>query len=924
MSTTIVSIRESPRTIITTGSTAAATVATLGSGTLAQLNSSVTDATLDDSGDARIPLTHADTHSDGGTDEITIENLATSGGLGTVPTSDGAGGLTMSVPSGSGDVVDPAGTNAGAMVRTGASTYGIIQHNLSATTAPGVGDDSGDGYAVGSDWIDTTNDEAYVCVDASVGAAVWRQIASGGGGGGLTDTDDLAEGSTNLYYTDARVAASAAVTANTAKVTANTANVAAAGALMDSEVTNLAQVKSFSAADYATAAQGALADSAQQPPSEGAFANGDKAKLDGIEALANVTDTANVTAAGALMDSEVTNLSAVKTFDPADYATAAQGALADSAQQPPTEGAFVAGDKTKLDGIEAGADVTDATNVTAAGALMDSEVTNLAAVKAFDPTDYDSAGTASSAVSTHESTYSHGNLPTTDEKAALAGTGTPSGANVFVTNDDSRLTDGRTDSAAIHDDTAGEINALTLVTAASGDFVIIEDATDSYNKKKANVSDFIGAGTDAAAIHDDVAGEINALTLKSTPTTSDMVLIEDAADSFNKKKAAWPSTGGGGSSATIFSFAADDLRMPDPVGPLVDVETATASAALTFDIAIPTHIDGDLLVAVVSNAGISGTTPTFTTPTGWTSQGSFLAASGGSQPLCHIFSKVASSEGATETFGISGAVNTSLSGFIMSLRHCTFGATGTATSATDAAPVSPTLTLSGPGYAFFVELNDYNLAAPVRPYEFPDETTGIAVLTATGGGANGMGLGLAYSELGAVASGTRTWTMNGTDGNAGQTFSVLKTEDWAIGVAATLAPDSADPALPVILFDDTVEEAVCTKPLRITNAATNIVIRFASKANTTPGGAVNVIPKLYVREFADNATPEAWSAGTALTAIALTTNVNFQNDSQTITLSSLSLTAGSLVQFQISRDATNGSDTLTGDWALASLEVEFS
>lgn len=39
-----------------------------------------------------------------------------------------------------------------------------------------------------------------------------------------------------------------------------------------------------------------------------------------------------------------------------------------------TEGAFVDGDKTKLDGIETGADVTDTTNVTAAGALMDSEV----------------------------------------------------------------------------------------------------------------------------------------------------------------------------------------------------------------------------------------------------------------------------------------------------------------------------------------------------------------------------------------------------------------------------------------------------------------------------------------------------------------------------------------------------------------------
>jgi hypothetical protein len=119
---------------------------------------------------------------------------------------------------------------------------------------------------------------------------------------------------------------------NGADVT-DTANVTAAGALMDSEVTNLAQVKAFDASDYATAAQGILADSAQQPPSEGAFVDGDKTKLDGIEALADVTDTANVTAAGALMDSEVTNLADVKAFDPTDYATAAQGALADSALQ---------------------------------------------------------------------------------------------------------------------------------------------------------------------------------------------------------------------------------------------------------------------------------------------------------------------------------------------------------------------------------------------------------------------------------------------------------------------------------------------------------------------------------------------------------------------------------------------------------------
>ena len=53
----------------------------------------------------------------------------------------------------------------------------------------------------------------------------------------------------------------------------------------------------------------------------------------GVEAGADVTDTANVTAAGALMDSEVTNLAQVKAFDTTDYATAAQGTTADGAIQ---------------------------------------------------------------------------------------------------------------------------------------------------------------------------------------------------------------------------------------------------------------------------------------------------------------------------------------------------------------------------------------------------------------------------------------------------------------------------------------------------------------------------------------------------------------------------------------------------------------
>ena len=48
-----------------------------------------------------------------------------------------------------------------------------VLNNYAATTAPGVGDDELDGYQVGSRWIDTSADAAYVCLDASAGAASW-------------------------------------------------------------------------------------------------------------------------------------------------------------------------------------------------------------------------------------------------------------------------------------------------------------------------------------------------------------------------------------------------------------------------------------------------------------------------------------------------------------------------------------------------------------------------------------------------------------------------------------------------------------------------------------------------------------------------------------------------------------------------------
>jgi len=110
----------------------------------------------------------------------------------------------------------------------------------------------------------------------------------------------------------------------------------------------------------------------------------DGTKLDTVETNADVTDTANVTAAGALMDSELVDSASVKalnqsvisgaspTFGTANFTDATNKRFMTDAQE------------TKLDTVETNADVTDTANVTLAGALMDSELADSAAVKALD------------------------------------------------------------------------------------------------------------------------------------------------------------------------------------------------------------------------------------------------------------------------------------------------------------------------------------------------------------------------------------------------------------------------------------------------------------------------------------------------------------------------------------------------------------
>ncbi len=79
---------------------------------------------------------------------------------------------------------DLSATGPGHVIQASAgANLTVLMHKLDATASPTVNDDSGDGYAIGSLWIDTTNDTIWQATDVTVGAAVWHQLDGAAGSG---------------------------------------------------------------------------------------------------------------------------------------------------------------------------------------------------------------------------------------------------------------------------------------------------------------------------------------------------------------------------------------------------------------------------------------------------------------------------------------------------------------------------------------------------------------------------------------------------------------------------------------------------------------------------------------------------------------------------------------------------------------------
>jgi cytoskeletal protein CcmA (bactofilin family) len=139
------------------------------------------------------------------------------------------------------------------------------------------------------------------------------------------------------------------------------------------------------------------------------------------------------------------------------------------------DGRDVATDGTKLDGIEALADVTDATNVTAAGALMDSELTAIASVKALNQ-----------------------GVATTDSPTFVNVTGT----SLDISGDID--VDGTTNLDVV--DVDGAVNFAADVTFADGADIITASAGTSNFRAGVNAGNSIESGGNYNTVVGDEAG----------------------------------------------------------------------------------------------------------------------------------------------------------------------------------------------------------------------------------------------------------------------------------------------------------------------------------------------------------------------------------------------------------------------------------
>ena len=231
----------------------------------------------------------------------------------------------------------------------------------------------------------------------------------------------------------------AAVSATTVSATGNiTVNGTVDGRDVATDGAKLDGIESGATADQTAAEIRTLVEAATD---SNVFTDADHSKLNGIEALADVTDTANVTAAGALMDSELTSIASVKALN--------QGvATTDS----PTFAAVTVNGNVEFDGLSGTGSVT---------------VTDI-----LDQDDMSSNSATALATQQSIKAYVDSQVATVDTLAEVLGNGNTTGGTDIVFGDNDKA-----------------------IFGVSGDLQIYHDGSNSYIKDLGTGDLFLSGNT---------------------------------------------------------------------------------------------------------------------------------------------------------------------------------------------------------------------------------------------------------------------------------------------------------------------------------------------------------------------------------------------------------------------------------------------
>jgi hypothetical protein len=148
--------------------------------------------------------------------------------------------------------------------------------------------------------------------------------------------------------------------------------------------------------------------------------------------------------------------------------------------------------------------------------------------------------------------------------------------------------------------------------------------------------------------------------------------------------------------------------------------------------------------------------------------------------------------------------------------------------------------------------------------------------------------------------------------------------NWPVQTTAPAYLDPIYTSLTVRGFDDSRSEGVGLNAY-IPAGISNVNIRIMGRPRTTPTSNQNAVFHVYTRRYPENATSPAWSSAISLGTITVAANNgNFVATTFNRSLASLSLQAGEFAQIEVVRAGADGADTLSGDYIVQVIILEWS